>query len=98
VPGTDAQYGAEPFFSTEDLISASELREFVFCERAWFLSRQGLAVSADARERREAGIALHQERAGAARTGKRAHALRWAVILVLVALVLWLFKTFAGTQ
>jgi hypothetical protein len=39
------QTGGEGPFASEALISASELREFVFCSRAWWLSRQGHAVS-----------------------------------------------------
>jgi hypothetical protein len=32
-------------FSDEDLVAASELREYLYCEKAWFLARQGFAVS-----------------------------------------------------
>jgi hypothetical protein len=34
-------------FSEEDMIAASELREYVYCEKAWSLARQGFAVSCD---------------------------------------------------
>jgi len=62
----DTPHNAEPPFSSEDMVSASELREFLFCERAWFLSRQGHRVSAQAEAQRAAGIIFHEARAAAA--------------------------------
>ena len=38
-------------FSDEDMIAASELREYIYCEKAWFLARQGFAVSRAKRKR-----------------------------------------------
>ena len=38
----------ESFFAPEEMVNASELREFLFCERAWYLGRQGYQVSAQA--------------------------------------------------
>ena len=35
----------------QEMVNVSELREFVFCERAWYLTRQGLAVSKEAQAR-----------------------------------------------
>jgi hypothetical protein len=43
----DADPHDERFFPPEDMVNASELREFLYCERAWFLSRQGLRVSCE---------------------------------------------------
>ncbi len=74
------QYG-ETVFAPEDMVNASELREFLFCERAWFLSRQGFRVSAQAESHRAAGIAFHETRAAAAHEGASPWPLRWAVIL-----------------
>ncbi len=45
-------------FSEEDMIAASELREYVYCEKAWSLARQGFAVSFRAKRRRSATPAL----------------------------------------
>ena len=45
--------------------------EFVFCERAWWLSRQGYTVSPRAEADRAAGVAFHEQRARAARAAPR---------------------------
>ena len=60
----------ELIFPPEEMINASELREFLFCERAWFLSRAGHRVSAQAGAQRAAGIEFHEARAGAASRGQ----------------------------
>jgi len=73
----------ERLFPPEDMVNASELREFLFCERAWFLSRQGYRVSAKAEAQRAAGIVFHEARAGAASRGSSP----W---------VFWLAVIFAG--
>jgi len=54
----------ESILAPEDMINASDLREFLFCERAWFLSRAGHRVSAQAEAQRSAGIEFHEARAG----------------------------------
>lgn len=71
----------ERVFPSEDMVTASELREFLFCERAWFLNRQGYRVSAEAERHRAAGIAFHEVRAEAGRAGASPWPLRWAIIL-----------------
>jgi hypothetical protein len=81
---TDKQ---EPF-SPQDMVNASELREFVFCERAWFLSGQGQQVTAKAQSQREDGIAFHEARAEAARRGSRPKAYAWALLLAVAAVAL----------
>jgi hypothetical protein len=78
----DASSRREPVFGPDDLVTASELREFVFCERAWFLARQGYAVSPHAQAQRDAGVAF-------TRLGRRMRKRRnpntiwWIVLLVL---------------
>jgi hypothetical protein len=49
------------------MVNASELREFVFCERSWFLNRQAFVVSEEAQSQRAEGVAFHELRAEAAR-------------------------------
>jgi len=62
------------------MVTASELREFLFCERACFLSRRGYTVSAQAEAQRAAGVVFHEARAAAHRGGRR-WAFWFAVIL-----------------
>lgn len=47
----------------QDLIRVSEISEYVFCRRSWFLSAQGIRPSAAQIERRRAGIARHHRHA-----------------------------------
>jgi hypothetical protein len=56
---------------TDPYIRASELKDFAFCHRAWFLERQGVAT--DLTEARELGTADHQHRATAVRRGRALH-------------------------
>ena len=86
----------ESFFPPEDLINASELREFLFCERAWFLSRQGYRVSAAADSHRAAGIAFHQMRAAAAQRGASRWPLRWAIILAATGIAILILQFWGG--
>lgn len=76
----------EPLFGPEDLLNASELREFVFCERAWFLARQGYAVSREAQAQRAAGVVFHEIRAADAEKARNPQAVWWIVLLVLVGI------------
>ena len=80
------------------MINASELREFVFCERAWWLNRQGYVVSPKAQAQRAEGVAFHEARAGAARKANRSQTLWWAIILALAALAIWLVKMLTETR
>jgi hypothetical protein len=67
------------------LVSASELREFVYCERAWFLRWKGTDASTKARVRMKAGTAYHEARAIAALRGADPTLMRWAFGLLAVA-------------
>ena len=69
------------------IIRASEVGEFVYCARAWWL-RRAAGLEPAGRERREHGSLLHQ-RHGRAVAGSRA-LLMLAVILALGALALML--------
>jgi hypothetical protein len=86
------------YFAPDELVSASELREFIYCERAWFLSRQGHVVMARAQEHRAAGIAFHEVRAAAARKATSNASLSWAMLLLLTALAPWVANTFMNTR
>jgi CRISPR/Cas system-associated exonuclease Cas4 (RecB family) len=67
------------------IIRASEVGEYVYCARAWWLRRVG-GLEPAGRERREYGTVLHR-RHGRAVAGSRALLLVCA-ILVVVALAL----------
>lgn len=94
----DALQNGERTFLPEDMVNASELREFLFCERAWFLSRQGYRVSARAESHRAAGIVFHEARAGAARRGRSPWAFWFAVILAGAGIALLLFELWKGSR
>jgi hypothetical protein len=85
-------------FSQEDMVNASELREFLFCERAWFLSRAGNRVSAQAEAQRAAGIAFHEARAGAASRGQSPWTFWLAVILAVAGLAILLLTLWESVR
>jgi hypothetical protein len=64
---------------TEPYIRASELKDFAFCQRAWFLERQG--AESELTEAREHGTADHLQRAAAVQFGRR---LAWVARLLLI--------------
>jgi hypothetical protein len=51
----------------DELVKASELREFLYCQRAWFLNRQGFHVSKRAEVEMQAGTLFHERRADEAK-------------------------------
>src|SRR5580700_892277 len=92
----DTPQNGERTFPPEDMVNASELREFLFCERAWFLSRQGYRVSARAEAQRAAGIVFHEARAGAASRGRDPRVFWLAVILAGAGVAILLFQLWRG--
>jgi hypothetical protein len=86
----------ESFFPLEDMVNASELREFLFCERAWFLNARGCRVSAKAELHRAAGITFHKGRAAAAQRGASRWPLRWAIILATTGIVILILQFWGG--
>jgi hypothetical protein len=87
-----AQTHDEPFSPPEDMVSASELREFLFCKRAWFLSKNGFQVSKQAVSQRTAGIVFHESRAAAASKGRSQWVFWGAVILAVAGIALLIFE------
>ena len=75
-------------FSDEDMIAASELREFVYCENSWFLARHGAAVSREAQAQRDAGIVYHEQRAADTVKGTHSRTVIWIFLLVAAAILL----------
>ena len=75
-------------FSDKDMIAASELREYIYCEKAWFLARQGFAVSREAQAQRDAGVVYHEQRAADTVTGTHSRTVIWILLLVAAAILL----------
>jgi hypothetical protein len=83
-------------FGEEDMITASELRDFVYCTRAWSLARHGFAVSREVRAQRDAGIRFHEERAEHALQGSRPSPLIAGYLLVAAGILLLLIFLLRG--
>jgi hypothetical protein len=79
-------------FTPEEMVNASELKDFLFCHLAWFLNQQGFRNTPKAIEERQAGIAFHEDRAEAARKADSRQAIWWAVVLALAGIALLLVK------
>lgn len=71
---------------SEELVSASELAEFVYCRRGWALSKQGMRLSAAVAERREVGNRFHDARTAEVPASPVVFR-RWAVVLALIAVL-----------
>jgi hypothetical protein len=69
---------------TDELVSASELADFVYCQRAWGLAKQGMRVSAAAELRRAVGNHFHEARAIPAPESSTSLR-RWAFALAVLA-------------
>ncbi len=68
---------------SEEPIQASEIAEYVFCRRAWYLRRQGVK-SANVREMR-AGASYHQAHGRLVRKAQRSAL--WVYLLIALAIV-----------
>lgn len=79
-------------FAPEEMVNASELKDFLFCNLAWFLNRQGFRNTPKAMEERLAGVAFHEHRAETARKADSRQAIWWAVVLALFGISLLLVK------
>ena len=77
---------AEMAMDDRDLIRASEIADWCFCRRSWYLSARGVDPSLVQIEKRHAGIEYHQRHA---RSVNHARGLMdGAALYVLVAVVL----------
>jgi len=78
--------------SNRDLIRASEIGDWCFCRRAWYLANRNTQPSILQIERRQAGTAYH-ERHGRAivQTRREANAEKLVLLLLLLlAIACWL--------
>lgn len=79
-------------FAPEEMVNASELKDFLFCNLAWSLNQQGFRNTPKAMQERQAGIAFHEDRAEAARKGASRQAFWWAILLALLGLAVLLVR------
>jgi len=86
--------GDGPSFAPEEMVSASELREWTYCNRPWMLNQQGFRVTDGAADERQVGIAFHKERTESARRASNRQTLWWAILLALLGMVFLLAKAF----
>ena len=82
-----------PSFPPEEMVNASELKDYIYCNRSWLLNQDGFRVTHTMAEERSAGIAFHEERAAAATKGSNGQTLWWAIALALLGIVFLLVKT-----
>jgi len=84
-------------FSEEDMITASELRDFIYCARSWSLARHGFTVlPREVQAQRDAGIRFHEERAEHALQGSRPSPLIAGYLLVAAGILLLLIFLVRG--
>jgi hypothetical protein len=55
--------GAEMSMPNRDLIRASEIADWCFCRRSWYLTARGVGPSLVQIEKRHAGVNYHQQHA-----------------------------------
>ena len=92
-----AKDGAETDARDDDgFVTASELREFVYCHRSWFLAQQGFQVSDRAQKAMNTGIVFHEQRAVAAKRGNHPRPRKWAAAIAVVAIMLLLVMKALG--
>ena len=85
-------------FAREEIVNASDLKDWVYCNRAWFLNQQGFRVTDRAFQERQAGIAFHEEWTEAARRASNRQTLWWAILLALLGMVFLLAKAFIESR
>jgi hypothetical protein len=77
-----------------EYINASEVASFLFCERSWFLSRQGKPSLLEPERAR--GVQFHQRHSDRVQEAPRARAIATklaAATLILLALwMVWMFR------
>jgi hypothetical protein len=85
---------SEMVMSDRDLIRASEIADWCFCKRSWYLNDQNLWPSLVQVEKRDAGIQYHEQHA---RTVKRRRTTMstatYALLLVLLVAAAYWFWT-----
>ncbi len=81
---------------SHDLILASEIGDYVYCRRSWFLSAQGVHPGLKQMEKRDAGIEYHQRHGEQVKSAEKLRSASIYVLLVMLFLALgyWLYVHF----
>lgn len=81
---------------SRNLIRASEVGDYVYCRRSWFLSAQGVAPSLKQIEERHAGIEYHRAHGEQVRFADKLTFAGVCVLFLVLFLVLgyWLYLQF----
>jgi hypothetical protein len=94
----EKQPGNIPSSVPEEMVSASELKDWIYCNYSWMLNQQGFRITDRAVEQRQAGIAFHEQRAEAARKATNRQTLWWAILLALRGMVFLLAKALTESR
>jgi hypothetical protein len=86
-----ASLPAEMAMPTRDLIRASEIADWCFCRRSWYLSTRGVGPSLVQIEKRHAGVDYHQKHARSVNQarGVMNGATRALLVAVVLAAAYW---------
>ena len=90
------EIGSQRMRRSRDLIRASEVGDYVYCRRSWFLSAQGIAPSLKQIEKRHAGTEYHRMHGEQVRSAHRVTSAAVCVLFLLLFLALgyWLYLQF----
>ena len=90
------QIRSQSMMRSHDLIRASEIGDFVYCRRSWFLSAQGVNPGLKQMEQRDAGIEYHQRHGEQVKSAQQLRSAGMLVLFLLLFLALgyWLYLHF----
>lgn len=92
------QPGNAQSFAPEEMVNASELKDWIYCAHSWLLNHRGFRVTSKSADERQAGIVFHEERAEAARQGSSRGALWWAILLALLGIAFLLIQALVKSR
>ncbi|HEY1293771.1 MAG TPA: PD-(D/E)XK nuclease family protein [Chloroflexota bacterium] len=86
----------ERLAGAHEILAASEIAEYVFCPRAWYLRRHAAPRSAEADRRLQAGTLAHRRIGRATDRVRRVDAARRALLMAIALAVLLLLVQLGG--
>ena len=82
--------------ANRDVIRASEIADWCFCRRSWYLSAHGVRPNLVQIEKRHAGVDYHQQHARSVNEARSAmHGATRALFLAVVLAAVYWFWTYA---